>query len=103
MCQQRLDDGGDGETGYDEFMHLDLDGTPRSPAGHQAERLERAADLVGRLDRYAHELSAGADEVAHRVGGVAFDTRLAVPAHAHELRQCRSRCLSPPFAGRRRG
>ena len=46
-----------------------------------------AADLVGQIDRHAHELGASADEVADGMGGVAFDAGLAVPAHTHELRQ----------------
>jgi hypothetical protein len=87
--QKRLDDGGDGRTSLDEFGHAVLEGTSRSLAGHQAERLERAADLVGQADRYAHELSARTDEVADGMGGVTLDPRLAVPTHAHELRQCR--------------
>ena len=45
------------------------------------------ADLIGEVDRHAHQLRAGADEMAHGVRGIAFDAPLAVPTHANELSQ----------------
>ncbi|GAA0278939.1 hypothetical protein GCM10008965_52780 [Methylorubrum aminovorans] len=49
-------------------------GAGHSLADHQAECLERAADLVGQADRHAHELSARTD-LRHGSSPVPVETR----------------------------
>jgi len=67
-------------TARDQGPHPLHEELPAAVAGHQAERLKHAADLVGEVDPHAHELRAGGEQRADQMAVHALDHDLAIPA-----------------------